>query len=131
MSYTFEARNEGSYLHVTVTGKNSAANVAKYLAEVREKCVEHRCPYVLIEENLDGPSLGIVTIYNIVREASQRVGSEVQRIACVDVNPEHRAENMQFAETAAVNRGVNVRMFATVREAADWLNRSSKQGANG
>jgi hypothetical protein len=31
---------------------------------------------------------------------------------------------MKFAETAAVNRGVNVRVFASVAEAEQWLNQA-------
>ena len=45
------------------------------------------------------------------------------RIAYVDVNPEHPTAHMQFAETVAVNRGMNIRMFATVAEAEEWVRR--------
>jgi hypothetical protein len=38
-----------------------------------------------------------------------------------DVNSDHDSSRMKFAETVAVNRGVNVRIFADVREAANWL----------
>ena len=40
----------------------------------------------------------------------------VQRIAFVDVNPEHSSSLMKFAETAAVNRGLNIRVFSSLFE---------------
>ena len=46
---------------------------------------------------------------------------DVQRVAFVDVNPEHNSVAMHFAETLAVNRGVIVRMFGSVSEADAWL----------
>ncbi len=109
------------YLHVTVTGENSAENVLQYLAAVRKACADRNCPAVLIEENLHGPGLPIADIFRIISQASQRVSPEVQRIAYVDVNREHDRNAMRFAETVAVNRGVNVWVFATVGEARQWL----------
>ncbi len=95
--------------------------MANYLSEVRDKCVEHHCPNVLIEENLRGPSLGTGIIYNVVTEAGDRVWPVVRRIAYVDVNPEHNTEAMQFAKTVAVNRAVNMRLFSRVVDAEKWL----------
>ena len=127
MSYVLRVDNKGEYLHITVTGANTPENVANYLAEVRDKCVEYHCPNVLIEENLRGPSLGPGVIYNIVTEASNQVWPAVQRIAYIDVNPEHPMEAGQFAETVAVNRAVNVRLFSSVVDAEKWLREQSRK----
>jgi hypothetical protein len=43
------------------------------------------------------------------------------RLAYVDINPEHDPKAMEFAENVAVNRGIPVRIFATVLEAQVWL----------
>ncbi len=51
----------------------------------------------------------------------RHVWPDVQRVAFVDVNPEHNSVAMHFAETLAVNRGVIVRMFGSVSEADAWL----------
>jgi hypothetical protein len=109
------------YLHATVTGSNSAENVLSYLAAVHSACAQRNCAAVLIEENLQGPGLGIASIYRVVSEASSNTRPAVRRIAYVDVNPEHVPEHMKIAETFAYNRGVNVRVFATVGEARQWL----------
>jgi hypothetical protein len=43
------------------------------------------------------------------------------KIAFVDVNPNHDQGLMKFAETVAVNRGVQVRVFRNVPAAEQWL----------
>ena len=109
------------YLHVTVTGRNTAANVRKYLLDIHEACVQRKCTVVLIEENLQGPGLGIGTIHDIVSQASKNTRPVVTKIAYVDANKEHPPGPMGFAETVAVNRGVNVRVFPDVDRARLWL----------
>jgi hypothetical protein len=76
---------------------------------------------VLIEENLKGPSPAPGIIYNIVTEAGNQVWPMVRRIAYIDANPEHHTEALQFAETVAVNRAVNIRFFSSVANAEKWL----------
>jgi hypothetical protein len=50
----------------------------------------------------------------------------VSKIAYVDINPEHNANDMEFAEDVAVNRGVFVRVFSTIHEAEQWLMRGEE-----
>lgn len=121
MSHVLTLEPKGSYLVVTVTGDNTPEDVAEYLSEVREACLKHRFARVLIVENLRGPSLGTFSIHDIVTRASQDVWPEIHRIAYVDVNQEHSVGAMRFAETVAVNRGVNARVFPNVSDAAKWL----------
>jgi len=83
----------------------------------------------MIEANLRGPSLNLVQIYSIVKEESTRAAPLVLRIAYVDVNPEHSSSNIRFAEDVAVNLGVNVRVFATLPEAAKWIARPANDAA--
>jgi hypothetical protein len=112
------------YLHVLVTGQNTVANVRRILTDVVAacaQCAQHGCSRVLLEENLSGPSLGMVEAFEIVSEGSTTARSLVQQIAYVDTNPEHDSSLLDFIETVAVNRGVRVRVFSTVREAENWL----------
>jgi hypothetical protein len=120
MSYEITFLERPGYLHIQVTGENTLANVRAYLSEVRIACTERGCSSVLIEENLRGAGLNIAQIYNLVKEGSARTAPNV-RIAYVDVNPEHSSSNMRFAEDVAANRGVDVRVFATLPEAAKWI----------
>ena len=52
---------------------------------------------------------------------SKSVWPVVQRIAYVDVNRDHDLKNMKFAETVGMNRSMNIRVFAEVRDAENWL----------
>jgi hypothetical protein len=76
---------------------------------------------VLIEKNLFGPALGMMQIFDVVTEGSQRTWPVVSRIAYVDPNPEHSDDLVRFAENVAITRGVNVRVFRTVRDAEQWM----------
>jgi hypothetical protein len=121
VSYDLKIVPNEDYLHVTVHGINSPETVLGYLSEVRDACVRHASKKVLIEENLQGPGLGVVGIFEVVTKASTNVWPAILRIAYVDVNPEHDPKTMKFAETVASNRGVNVRVFSGVEHAEQWL----------
>ena len=121
MAYTLKIRKQGTYLHMIAEGDSTAEDVAGYLSEGLKKCIELRCPNVLIEENLKGPSLSIFEVYEIVTKICWQAASVARHVAYVDTNPESKKEVNQFAETTAVNRGVNVKLFETVAEAENWL----------
>jgi len=119
--YRFAVDPRRGYLHLSVNGDNTAANVRRILRDVLAACAEHSCPRVLLEEHLIGPSLGTVEAFEIVSEGSRTTRPIVQQIAYVDTNPEHDSSLLEFVETVAVNRGVRIRVFATVAEAEAWL----------
>jgi hypothetical protein len=121
MSHTIVARKKEGYLHLDITGINSAETVHAYLMEVRTLCEEHKCTRVLIEEHLTGPGLPIMKIFEIVTRASGHILPVVQDVAYVDTNPEHERSRMQFAEDVAINRGVNIKLCSTVPEAEQFL----------
>ena len=120
MEYSFTYIERPDYLHIKVTGTNTAPTIQRYLREIHEICVKMNCSRILIEENLAGPSMDIVDIFWQVVKGSEMVGP-IRCIAFVDVNPDHDSSRMKFAETVAVNRGINMRVFATVAEAEKWL----------
>ena len=121
MAYQLTVEQKTGYLHNRVSGQNSPETVRSYLQEVFSVCRQRNCPVVLIEEDLRGSGLGILDIHQVASEGSKRTWPTVRRIAYVDTNKEHSLPNMQFAETVAVNLGVNVKLFQTVSEAEDWL----------
>ena len=121
MSHVLRVNPRGAYLHAVATGDNTLQDVQEYMSEVREACLAHGCPRVLIEDNLRGPGLGTMAIYDIVTSGSENATSAVSMIAYMDINPEHATGDMKFAETLAVNRGLNVRVFTDRQEAESWL----------
>lgn len=119
MTYKLAIKQEPSYLHVVVTGLNSWENVQSYLAEIMRECMARRTYRVLIEERLEGPRLGTMDVYQIAAEGADRARGLFEAIAYVDANA--RGDQMKFAETVAVNRGLPVTVFASVDEARNWL----------
>lgn len=119
MSYKLAVTQKPSYLHAVVTGTNSPKTVAGYLEEIQRECTARSCFRVLIEERLEGPRLETIDIFEIVSEGSNRAEGQLKAIAYVDVNAVGNL--MKFAESVAVNRGLHVAVFSSVREAETWL----------
>src|ERR1044071_3962040 len=111
MAYQLSVTEEPAYLHFVVTGENTPKTVSDYLTEVLSISTERNRTDILIEENLRGPSISTVDVFTIVSEHSPRVQPALHRIAYVDTNTAHNPDVLSFAETVAVNRGVNVRFF--------------------
>ena len=109
------------YLHLRVAGENTVENVHHYLAATIAACLTHKISSVLIEENLSGPSLDVLEIYRIAASESQSAAPAVQRVAYVDMNPEHIAARMNFAAAVASEHGMDIRFFLAVDRAEDWM----------
>lgn len=121
MSYRLVITPQNGYLHIRVTGENTVQNVRDYLGDVHRECVERNCAQVLIEEHLTGEGLGLPDIYEVVWKGVQRSRDVIHKIAFVDANVDHSFLDMKFAETVAVNGGLNVRVFSTLPEAEAWI----------
>ena len=119
MSYALTISRKHNFLHAKVTGQNSAENIKQYLEEVVKECKEAKCGRVLIEEELAGPRLDVVSVFDVASEGSVTSRGLFSAIAYVDICAE--GELMDFAETVAVNRGLPIRSFRTVIEAEKWL----------
>ena len=107
------------YLHAVVTGKNTLENVVAYMKELHEACVARGFSRVLVEERLTGRRLETWDVYQVAAQGSARGAGRFAAIAYVDVNAS--GELMKFAETVAVNRGIPIRVFATVEDAEAWI----------
>lgn len=118
--YSFSVDAKAGHLHVRVSGENTPETVARYLADTLEACRAHDRRRVLVEEDLAGPSLSQMQMFDLIADRGDARPPAVT-IAYVDVNPEHDAGLLRFAETAARNRGFLLHLFSTVREAEEWL----------
>jgi len=119
MAYKLTIVQQHEYLHGTVTGENTEANIMGYIRELLGECTARNCSRVLIEERLDGPRLGTFELFELASEASRLASGLFKAIAFVDVYSD--GEAMRFAENVAVNRGLPVAMFTTVADAEKWL----------
>jgi hypothetical protein len=120
-AYSFTLEEREDYLHIVVRGKNDAATIRRYIKDTLAASIAHSCPNILVEENLDGPRLGMGEVFQIVAEASASARHDVHRIAFVDVHAARSLSNMKFAETVALNRGMMMNVFSTVADAEQWL----------
>lgn len=113
---------KASYLHIVVTGWNSVENVIEYFTEIHRECEARKCFRILIEERLDGPRLGMLDVFQIVEDESNKAKGFFKAIAYVDVNA--KDDLMKFAEDVGVNRSMPLNVFSTVAEAEKWMNQN-------
>ena len=130
MSYDLTVEEKTGYLHIRVSGENSAVNLRRYLREIYETSARMGISSVLIEEDLCGAGLDSLEVYRVVSEASAETSPIISQIAYVDVNPEHSGTNVDLGVAVARDRGVNVRSFLNLGDAEEWLSRprSTTQG---
>ncbi|HUL55596.1 MAG TPA: hypothetical protein VLT60_01270, partial [Usitatibacter sp.] len=107
------------YLHAAASGANTAENVLRFLRESYEACVRHKATSVLLEMRFEGPALDTGSIYSVIAQRSE-TGKQMRKIAYV-AQPGREVSKAKFAETVAINRGVNVRLFPDVAAARKWL----------
>jgi len=126
MAHQLTITERPGYLHFRVTGENNPQTVRAYLAEIHAACIERGCSAILVEEDLTGPGLGILDVFQIVESGGDNARPMLKKIAYVDIRAQARAGNARFAETVALNRGLNLRTFPTAQAAAAWLNGASQ-----
>ena len=119
-SYEVSFAAKAGYVHATATGKNTLENMKAYLEDLVRECAARGDRRVLIEERLVGPRLGMVDIFDLASAVSERARGLFEAIAYVDINAVNDL-NTKFGENVAVNRGLRVRTFRTVEDAAEWL----------
>lgn len=107
------------YLHARATGAHTPQNALRYFIEVHKACVERGFDRVLLDMALSGPPMSPSEIFAVISERSYE-GSKLKRIAYLDTTGRDVHE-MKFAETVAVNRGVNIRLFLDEEQAKLWI----------
>jgi hypothetical protein len=117
IAYTIAVKNKT--LHVKATGKDdSLEEVQKYSLAILKAALAAGCTSVLSDETELVYTLGVMDTFEsakFISEISPSVGK-----AAVVCNPA-QIDDATFWETVAVNRGVQVRIFKTVRDAEQWL----------
>ena len=120
MEYRLTIVERPGYVHARVTGPNTPENALRFLQESYEACVARGRSALLLEMDLSGPSLDTSSIFRIVAERTTDA-LKLRKIAYVEKSREKDEGKVHFAETVAVNRGVNVKLFRDVAEAERWL----------
>ena len=119
MTFHLAIERKSNYLHAVATGNNTVGNVMGYMEGIIRACQEHDCWRILIEERLEGPRLRTFDVFGIASHGGEAGPGLLRAVAYVDVNAQ--GDLMRFAEDVLVNRGMPMRLFATVQEAEEWL----------
>ena len=119
MSYQLTIDELPAYLHARATGPNTPENMLGILVEVHGACLKLGRDAVLLEVCMSGPSLDPASIFRVISQRSPD-GRTLRKIAYLDTS-NGDPERMRFAETVAVNRGVNVRLFRELEAARQWM----------
>lgn len=117
--YELTLEERPAYLHARVVGPRTPENALRYLEEVYAACLRTGLSQVLLEMAFSGPSLGPSGILRVVSERSAD-GARLRKVAYVEASMDGQ-QRARFAETVAINRAVNLRLFESVGEAARWL----------
>ena len=121
MPYRLVVDEQPAYLHAAVTGAHNAPNALRFLTEAFAACAKSGRTALLLEFNLAGPSLDSSSIFDVVAQRTA-IAAKLRKIAYVDHSGTGRdPDKMKFAETVALNRGVNVRLFHELEDARRWL----------
>jgi len=119
VAYQLTIEERPTHVYARVEGDLTAANALRFLEEAYAACVRAGRSLLLLDMQLHGPDLNTTNVYDVI---SQRVadGSKLRKIAYVPFQRDDRSM-AHFAETVAINRGVNVRLFESVAAAERWL----------
>ena len=120
MEYQLTIVERSAWLHARATGANEPKNLLRFLRDAYAACIERDRTALLLETRFSGPSLATSTIFGVVTERSTD-GARLRKVAYVNGNDDSSPEKAKFAETVAINRGVNVRLFHDVAAAEGWL----------
>lgn len=107
------------YVHVIARGPRTEANTIRALEEVAAASRRFGRQEVLLEMALVGPSLDMTSILRVISERSS-AGVRLRKLAYFESTPD-KPGRAGFAETVAINRGVNVRLFSEREAAIRWL----------
>lgn len=119
IAYQLTLDERPGYLHAKAVGERTPENAMRCLDEVYAACVRTGLANVLLEMAFTGPSLGAPGIIRVIEHASAN-GARLGRVAYVEASLDG-LQRAKFAETVAVNRAVNVRLFDDTAQAAAWL----------
>ncbi len=109
------------YLHARVAGTNTADNVSFYVRRLFEACIARHCTALLIEANLQGPSLPLLTGFDIIDARLAQAPGALTKIAYVDLNPAHDRWRLEYVKDRMAREGIDMRLFSSADAARCWI----------
>jgi hypothetical protein len=118
-TYQLTLEERRSHLHARVIGERTAQNAKRFFEETYSACVATGYSNVLLEIHLSGASLDHATVMRVIGD-SAATGAKLRKIAYVQPKAADPAVPY-VAERAAIDSGMNVRVFRDVAAAERWL----------
>ena len=118
--YTLAIETRGSHLFVHARGVRTRATVTAMTMEIFDTALANRLSKILIDVRELKGRLGIMDSYLVVTEVFEKLrGKGLHKAAIVD--DQIFSFRNWFLETAARNRGFDLRIFTGHEEALEWL----------
>jgi hypothetical protein len=108
------------YLHAIGTGERTPGNITKFFEQAVAMCKQGRHAGLLFESRLTGRSVDDATLVFDAISAAIPDLAALRKLAYVP-GPGQDPRSSSFAETVAINRGVDARVFETAEAAAEWV----------
>ena len=119
MSETVEVIEGLGIINITSVGQITENDLRHSRMSVREICRQSGITKILVDASGQTNRLPIMMAFN---HATMLAEDEIFRKAKhAIIASENNNRELHFLETAAFNRGVNVRLFATRENALSWL----------
>jgi hypothetical protein len=119
--WTVEYLPRENAVHTTASGELTSVLVTQKAGDSLQEAAEHGTDKFLGDDLDVQTRLTTLEIYQLPKLHESLGVTPKAKIAVVYSPGSPSARDFEFVETVAINRGFNVRLFATVEEARQWL----------
>jgi hypothetical protein len=119
MSHQLQIEEKADYLAVEFTGTGAVKEVWQEFESIAERCRRANKNKLLLSVTEYHGEVSVADRYNIGDKAEIFAYYKVIKVA-IAAKPE-RIDPQRFGEKVARNRWVNIRVFADIKDAVEWL----------
>jgi hypothetical protein len=126
MAMTFKVEVKPDYVSMLWEGAFESSDIEYFTTQLIETCKTRRCSKMLIDLREVQGTLSTMDRFNIGLTGSTKyfkakLTGKILNCRFAAVGHVPLMDPSRFAETVAVNRGVNVKSFTDINEALRWL----------
>lgn len=119
MSLQYTINHDGQTLRSEATGQHASfEEMQEYSKAIAMSAIQHQSRFVLCDEIALFHNVGIAETYRMAEQLTVFAKFEIRVVLICN---EHTYERAKFYETAAVNRGMKMKVFLQKEDAEQWL----------